>query len=418
MKKIITSALILSMIGSTSVLATSTPSSWATEEVNQAIEIGIVPESLTNKYQTSITRAEVCAIAVELYETITGEEITERAYFSDTFDVNVQKMAGVGVVNGMENNLFYPDNKLSREQAATILARLSDALGQPLSISMPTFNDNEQISSWATDSVGQIQSAGIMDGTGDNKFTPKGEYSVEQSVLTMLRLYNTMPVEEKDESTPVTSIQLNSTSVSLETGSTQTLSFTTTPSDATYDSAVWSTSKSSIATVDQNGKITAVSAGTATITLTVDGVKATATVTVKDIEIPYTTYSNNPYVPDFGAYFGVSGTSGTGNYTTYRYQMSDIIKSYDNVTFTALIGVQVQVQEAWHLMGSGGYIHEYIDILKECGYEEVTYTNVLGGKTTGYSAYGKMVTVDVYKDYFSNATYDDYYYTIGIQDIS
>ena len=165
------------------------PSSWAAEQVNAAIAAGIVPESLQSKYTQAATRAEFCALAVELYETVTGTEIAERAAFSDTTDVNVQKMAGLGVVSGVGNGAFDPSGTLTREQAAAILTRLAEVMGRPLAQSSPTFSDNAAISSWAAGAVGQVQAAGIMSGTGSNNFTPQGSYTREQSILTLLRLY-------------------------------------------------------------------------------------------------------------------------------------------------------------------------------------------------------------------------------------
>lgn len=167
-----------------------TPSSWAIEFVTGAIEAGLVPETLQAKYTTATTRAEFCALAVALYETVAGEEIAERATFEDTTDVNVEKMAALGVVNGTGNGNFSPDSDLTREQAATMLARLAAAMEQPLEEAAPTFDDSESVSSWASDAVGQVQAAGIMSGTGDNKFSPAGAYTREQSIITIMRLFD------------------------------------------------------------------------------------------------------------------------------------------------------------------------------------------------------------------------------------
>jgi len=83
---------------------------------------------------------------------------------------------------------------------------------------------------------------------------------------------------------PVTAITINKSATSISVGSTETLSVSSiTPSDATDQSVTWSSDKESIATVDANGKITAVAAGTATITCKANGgdnVTATCTVTV------------------------------------------------------------------------------------------------------------------------------------------
>ncbi len=79
----------------------------------------------------------------------------------------------------------------------------------------------------------------------------------------------------------VTGIKLNKTSLSLEKGETATISATITPSNATDKKVTWTTSNSSVASVN-NGKITAKAVGTARITAkTSNGKEASCTVTVK-----------------------------------------------------------------------------------------------------------------------------------------
>ncbi|MEQ2442019.1 leucine-rich repeat protein [Pseudoflavonifractor sp. CLA-AP-H29] len=164
------------------------PSSWAAGQLSQAAVAGIVPDSFESRYTQAATRAEFCALAVRLYEKATGETITQRATFSDTTDFNVQKMAGLGVVNGVGGGKFDPGGTLTREQAATILARLAEAMGHPLPQAAPAFSDSAAIASWAAAGVGQVQAAGIMEGNG-SAFIPQSAYTREQCILTVLRLY-------------------------------------------------------------------------------------------------------------------------------------------------------------------------------------------------------------------------------------
>ena len=75
-------------------------------------------------------------------------------------------------------------------------------------------------------------------------------------------------------------LSLNKTSLSLTTGSSETLSATTAPEGTRVS---WSSSNSKVASVDQSGKVTAVGTGTATITAIPEGgAGATCTVTVSD----------------------------------------------------------------------------------------------------------------------------------------
>ena len=81
----------------------------------------------------------------------------------------------------------------------------------------------------------------------------------------------------------VTGVSLNKTSTTLYVGGSETITATVAPEGATNKNVTWSTSDASIATVT-DGVVTAVSAGTATITVTtVDGGKTdTCTVTVRE----------------------------------------------------------------------------------------------------------------------------------------
>ena len=168
---------------------TEKPSSWAEAEVSAAVDAGLVPDYLRYDFTYPSTRAEFCALAVQVYESVTGAEITERKKFDDTNSVDVGKMAALGVVNGVGDNKFAPNDSLTREQAATMLSRLAEVLEKPLPNQPSSFADNDSISTWAIDSVGQVQVTGIMGGVGNNTFSPKGAYTREQSIMTMLRLY-------------------------------------------------------------------------------------------------------------------------------------------------------------------------------------------------------------------------------------
>ena len=81
----------------------------------------------------------------------------------------------------------------------------------------------------------------------------------------------------------VTKVELNKTSLTLDVNESETLTATITPSNATDQNVTWSSDNTSVATVDANGKVTAVAQGTATITATAqDGSeeKAVCSVTV------------------------------------------------------------------------------------------------------------------------------------------
>ena len=87
-------------------------------------------------------------------------------------------------------------------------------------------------------------------------------------------------VKYDGELIPVSSLSLSETSLSLEKDNTSVLSATITPSNANHQSAFWWSEDESVATVDRKGMITAVSAGTTTITAMAGMQIATCEVTV------------------------------------------------------------------------------------------------------------------------------------------
>lgn len=75
----------------------------------------------------------------------------------------------------------------------------------------------------------------------------------------------------------VTGVSLSKSTISLTEGETETLTATVSPDNATNKSVSWKSSATDIATVDGSGKVTAVKAGSATITVsTTDGGKTSS----------------------------------------------------------------------------------------------------------------------------------------------
>ena len=91
----------------------------------------------------------------------------------------------------------------------------------------------------------------------------------------------------KEKVTPVTSLTLDRTTLTMTEGDTQTLNATVKPDNATDKTVTWTSSNTSVATVD-GGKVTAVAPGTATITAKAGDKTATCAVTVEKKVVPVT----------------------------------------------------------------------------------------------------------------------------------
>ena len=104
-------------------------------------------------------------------------------------------------------------------------------------------------------------------------------------------------------SVAVTEVKLNKNSLSLAVGGAETLIATVSPENATGKTVTWSSDNEGVAKVDSNGKVTAVSVGTAKITAKAGDKTADCTVTVKQAvtlkapETYKTTYNGSAVTP-------------------------------------------------------------------------------------------------------------------------
>lgn len=110
--------------------------------------------------------------------------------------------------------------------------------------------------------------------------------------------------------TPVTSVSLDRSSLTLEVGQSESLIATVYPDDATEKSLSWTSSDNTVATVSASGKVTALKKGSTTITASAGGKSATCSVTVKNV--PFGISPTEASFPGAGGTFEIKVTcSGT-----------------------------------------------------------------------------------------------------------
>ena len=129
--------------------------------------------------------------------------------------------------------------------------------------------------------------------------------------------------------TPVTSVTLDKTSLTLDVGGSDTLAATVKPANATNKAVKWSSSNENVATVNQNGNVKAVGAGTAIITAVSDGSgkTATCTVTVNGPVVPPQPSDPAPSQPEGGG----SSSAGAGSSgSSAPRQQSPVVHNVSN----------------------------------------------------------------------------------------
>ena len=101
------------------------------------------------------------------------------------------KLNSLGIINGKTATEFAPNDYLTREEAATIIIRMvNKVLPMPATEMWFEYDDINEVSEWASDSIQTISNLGFMNGVGNNKFAPKDTYTTEQAIVTLVRVLN------------------------------------------------------------------------------------------------------------------------------------------------------------------------------------------------------------------------------------
>lgn len=169
-------------------------SDWAKDQVAKASANGLVPDGLGDDYSANATRAQFAAIAVKLYEAMSGKTAPSAGEtpFTDTADPAVLQAAELNFVSGMGDGTFAPNALVTREQAAVILSQVYLKVGGSIGAMRSTFADNDSISEWAKLRVAFMSKKGIISGVGDNIFNPQGNASIEQALSISLRMFENL----------------------------------------------------------------------------------------------------------------------------------------------------------------------------------------------------------------------------------
>ena len=165
-------------------------SKWAADSIETARKINII-----SNFPGAITREEFCELVFNYIKNFPGSAFSVgiiKHPFTDTDNEHIEVLNALGIVKGKSETEFAPNGSLTREEAAAILCRLINKIypGWDATVQYFDFADSGQISDWAMNDIQVICNMGIMQGVGDNRFAPKGLYTTEQAVATLVRVYN------------------------------------------------------------------------------------------------------------------------------------------------------------------------------------------------------------------------------------
>ena len=165
---------------------------WAKESISQFISKGYIGgyEDSTFRPNNNITRAEFVKLINKVYGFTQIADIDFKDVNSSNWFYNDLRIAMYeGYINGYTDKTFRPNNNITREEIATIITNIMSNK-DPKIDKIGIFNDLNEISNWAKDSVEGAIEGGFIGGYEDNTIRPKSGATRAESVAILSRVDN------------------------------------------------------------------------------------------------------------------------------------------------------------------------------------------------------------------------------------
>lgn len=168
-------------------------------DVNQHWALDAIQSAVRNKWfqgyadgtfraNSNITRAEMAAVivrALKLEKPSNGELTFTDVESSHWAKEYIAVAAAHGIVNGMNNDSYAPNQSMTREQFAVMIV---NAFKIKLTNKVSQFTDHNSISSWAAESGNNLVSLGLLSGYPNGSFQPKKAITRAETASILIRL--------------------------------------------------------------------------------------------------------------------------------------------------------------------------------------------------------------------------------------
>ena len=160
-------------------------SAWYYDAVEYVYENGLMSGVSGGRFAPDDTLTR--AMLVQTLYAMEGRPASASAGFADVasgdwYASAVNWAAANGVVSGVSETGFGPNNALTREQLALILYRFAQYKGYDVTgtSDLAAYADGSSVSGWAAEAMGWAVDAGLISGVGGNQIAPTGTASRAQ----------------------------------------------------------------------------------------------------------------------------------------------------------------------------------------------------------------------------------------------
>lgn len=164
---------------------------WAYDDIQYLFEKGIVNGKSNDLFcpEDFVTRAEFAALLVRTANLSSAQgnsfdDVDPGEWYAQP----VSAAADSGIIFG-NGGFFRPNDNISREEAAAMLMRVCRAKDINMPQGNHSFADSSEISSWAADDINAASALNIIRGMSDGSFMPKKPLTRAESAAVIKRLY-------------------------------------------------------------------------------------------------------------------------------------------------------------------------------------------------------------------------------------
>ena len=168
------------------------PTDWFAEAVDFVVAQGLFAGISETEFGPNVEMSRAMLVTV-LYR-LSGETSNGDSGFTDVpadawYSAAVAWAKEVGVVSGISETAFAPNQPITREQMATILYSYANAqVGEDAKTALAAFTDAGNISSYATVPMSWAVEQGLLSGVGNQTLEPQG-VATRAQVATILRQF-------------------------------------------------------------------------------------------------------------------------------------------------------------------------------------------------------------------------------------
>lgn len=172
---------------------------WAKDDIVFLAQRKIIKGKSEDRFdpQGYITRAEFTSLVVRLFGL---KSLSEKLEFDDVntddwYYEDIKSAYQNGIINGIKENIFSPNENISREQVIAIIIRILEkekllSKLETVNRDLGLYTDKDEISPWAVETMAKALRYGLISGRTNNILAPRDYTTRAEAAKLIKKLYD------------------------------------------------------------------------------------------------------------------------------------------------------------------------------------------------------------------------------------